>query len=185
MEITGFMPPDEFWATQQQLEERIRAAAASLPLFQLAAWDGPVALGTWQMDASEGSVLHLAGFTPERPRIEVTTTTRDAEEVCRNRFMAANGPPLSREDLQRLEGAFDQLPRHAASIAIDSTDADFTVRLGNGTWWATGSHGGFGVAIEGTEPVIPAEAIALVAVRDIEPLLESHRAMLRRMRGEG
>ncbi len=185
MEITGFMPPDEFWAMQQQLEERIRAAAASLPLFQLAAWDGPVALGTWQMDASEGSVVHLAGFASERPRIEVTTTTRDAEDVCRNRFIAANGPALSREDLQRLEGAFDQLPRRAVSIAIDSTDADFTVRQSNGAWWAAGSHGGFGVAIEGLEADGSAEAIALVAVADIEPLLESHRAMLRRMRGEG
>jgi hypothetical protein len=54
---------------------------------------------------------------------------------------------------------------------------------GNGAWWAAGSHGEFGVAIEGLEPVGHAETIALVAVTDIEPLLDSHRAVLRR--GEG
>jgi len=31
----------------------------------------------------------------------------------------------------------------------------------------------------------PSDAVALVAITDIEPLLDSRRAMLRRMRGEG
>ena len=66
MDFAGFMPPDAFWAMNDELEERVRHAAERLPLFRLEDWGGPLMLGSWQMDASEGGVVHGNAF-PANP----------------------------------------------------------------------------------------------------------------------
>ncbi|MGW9414608.1 hypothetical protein, partial [Arthrobacter cupressi] len=120
-----------------------------------------------------------------RPQIEVTTTTRNANDICRNWFMAANGPPLDHGHLQRLHDILDRLPRLSMSIRIDGTSANVTLRETEDALLAAGNHSGLGIALVAQGPGRPApEGAALESVADIEPLQAARRTWLRKARGE-
>ncbi|WP_284987550.1 hypothetical protein [Arthrobacter sp. fls2-241-R2A-172] len=97
MEFTGYLPPDEFWALNDRMEQAIRDGAAALSLFRITEWGGAAMLGGWQLDNSEGTVSH-GDPSPgcQGQYIEVVTTTHDPYAAVRNRWVvidAQRNPP--------------------------------------------------------------------------------------------
>ncbi|MGO4587907.1 hypothetical protein [Paenarthrobacter sp. 2TAF44] len=187
MEFAGFVPPDAFWAMNDELEERVRQGAGRLPLFRLEDWDGPLMLGSWQMDASEGGALHGNAFPPDPtadPQMEVITTTRDPLEVVRNRWQAIAGPPKSLEELQSQSATFAAHPTEHLGATVDGIPADFTLWNGTDYWFAAGSAGSYGIVIDARGSRSDTQAIDLRRVPDVEPLLQARRAALKAARGE-
>ncbi|WP_120522479.1 hypothetical protein [Arthrobacter celericrescens] len=189
MEFTGFLPPDEFWATYENHEQQIRGSFGGLPLFRLANRPGAAMMGFWQFDGSEGSVAYEAVF-PENSegsgsQLEVITTTRNPLELAELRWITASGAPRSREELLERQDAFASQPYTAISVAIDGLARTFRLWRSADSWLAAADHGGFGIAMVAQGPGRPTpESLALETVADIEPLLAARRAWLRKARGE-
>jgi hypothetical protein len=184
MEFTGYLPPDEFWAMNDRMDQEVRRGAEQLTLFRIADWDGPVMLGSWQLDGSEGGVAHGDGFTPAGPVVEVVTTTQDPHEVARNRWRASVGIPHNLEELQRQDATFNALHSERLTLTVDGSDAPFTLWRGTNSWLAAGAHGGFGMVINAQRNPPPPEAVSLTRVTDVEPLLQARRDALKAIRGE-
>ncbi|UKA49377.1 hypothetical protein LFT48_18365 [Arthrobacter sp. FW305-123] len=87
MEITGYLPPDEFWAMHDRLDQEVRDGAHQLPLFHFADWNGPVMLGSWQMDGSEGGVID-AQRNPPPPEAVRLSRVSDVEPLLQARRAA-------------------------------------------------------------------------------------------------
>ncbi|MDR6434894.1 hypothetical protein J2790_000015 [Paenarthrobacter nicotinovorans] len=184
MEIIGFMPPDEFWAMSDQLDQEVRAGADVLPVFTLTDWEGSAMLGSWLSDGSEGSVAHGDAFGPTGPLLEVVTTNQDPHVAARNRWRASAGIPHNLEELQRQDAMFNALANQLITITVDDADTDFTLWLGTGSWLAAGTRSGFGIVINAQRNPPPPEAVSLRRVPDVEPLLQARRAALKKIRGE-
>lgn len=184
MEITGYVPPDEFWAMNDRLDQEVRDGVHLLPLFCLEAWDVPLTLGSWQLDGSEGSVVHGDAFSPTGPLVDVITTNQDPGETARNRWRASAGIPHSLEELHRQDATFKALVAERFTITIEGIPADFTLWPGTTSWLAAGSVGGFGVVIDAHGTPNPPKAVRLTRVSDVEPLLQARRAALKALRGE-
>ncbi|MCT9870795.1 hypothetical protein [Paenarthrobacter aurescens] len=184
MEFTGYVPPDEFWAMNDRMDQEIRDGAHLLPLFTLKGWDGTSMLGSWQVDGSEGSVVHGDAFSPSSPLVDVITTNQDPGETARNRWRASAGIPHSLEELQRQDATFKALAAERLTITVEGIPADFTLWPGTTSWLAAGSVGGFGVVIDAQRTPPPPQAVSLTRVSDVEPLLHARRAALKALRGE-
>ena len=184
MEIAGFLPPDKFWAISDQLDQEVRAGAANLPLFTIDHWGGTVMLDTWQLDGTEGGVVHGNAYSPAGPLLEVVTTTQDPYIVARNRWRPSTGIPHNFEEVQRQNATFSALYAEPVMIAVDDADTNFTLWLGTGSWLAAGAAGGFGIVIDAQRMPPPPEAVSLRRVPDVEPLLQARRAALKAIRGE-
>ncbi|WP_416417486.1 hypothetical protein [Paenarthrobacter aromaticivorans] len=187
MEFAGFVPPDAFWAMNDELEERVRQGAGRLPLFRLVDWDGPLMLGSWQIDASEGGVVHGNAFPANpatNPLMEVVTSTRNPLEVVRNRWQAIAGPPKSLEELQSQSAGFAAHTTAHLSAIVDGIPADFTLWNGTDYWFAAGSAGGYGIVIDARSHRSDTQAMELRQIPDVEPLLQARRAALKAARGE-
>ncbi|WP_256212749.1 hypothetical protein [Arthrobacter sp. yr096] len=92
MEFAGYLPPDEFWAMNDRMDEEVRSGAIRLPLFSMEDQEGPVMLGSWQLDGSEGSVSHGDGFSHADPLVEVITTPQDSR-ACQEPVACFSGNP--------------------------------------------------------------------------------------------
>lgn len=184
MEITGYVPPDEFWEMNDRLDQEVRDGAHLLPLLCLEGWDVPVMLGSWQLDGSEGGVAHGNAFSPTGPLVEVITTTQDPRDVVRNRWRASAGIPHNLEELQRQDATFNALAVEQLTITVDGTPTDVTLWRRAKSWLAAGTFGGFGIVINAQRNPTPPEAVRLSRVSDVEPLLQARRAALKAIRGE-
>ncbi|MFW0775985.1 hypothetical protein ACLRGI_22800 [Paenarthrobacter nitroguajacolicus] len=167
-----------------QLDQEVRAGAHLLPLFTLTHWDGPSMLESWQLDGSEGSVLHGDAFMPTGPLLEVVTTNQDPQGTARNRWRASAGIPHNLEELQRQDAMFNALPSGLITITVDGAATEFSLWPGKNSWLAAGASGGFGIVIDAQRNPPPPEAVRLTRVADVEPLLQARRAALRALRGE-
>ncbi|WP_426004315.1 hypothetical protein ACPFL9_18060 [Paenarthrobacter sp. NyZ202] len=185
MDFTGFMPPDEFWAMQSRHDQEARKRAASLPLYQVEDWKGPLMLGSWQMDASEGSVLH--GHRPplkegEAPfHLEVITTTRPASETALHKWREVSGPPPSWA--ARPFERSDSLNPRQYDATVDGVPTNFNVWEGPTFWvaWSALTKPGVVILCQGGRP--GPDGIRLRRVPDVEPLLQARGAALRAIRG--
>lgn len=188
MEFSGFMPPEDFWAMNDRLEEEVRRGADSLPLFRLDAWNGKLMLGSWQMDGSEGGVLHGNAFAtdPRHPvqLLEVITTTHDPVQGVLNRWHGIAEPPRSLTELQSQDSAFQGLGTRQILVSVDGVPAGFELWMGPDYWFAAGRSKGFGVVIEARGRHLEAGPLNLRRVSDVEPLLHARRAAMRELRGE-
>ncbi|SDW71533.1 hypothetical protein SAMN04487912_104190 [Arthrobacter sp. cf158] len=184
MEFAGYLPPDEFWAMNDRMDEEVRSGAHRFPLFSMEDQEGPVMLGSWQLDGSEGSVSHGDGFSQAGPLVEVITTPQDPRGLARNRWRASAGIPHTLEELQRQDAAFDALIAERLTITVDGTPTDVTLWRGLNSWLAAGTFGGFGIVINAQRNPPPPEALRLSRVSDVEPLLQARRAALKAIRGE-
>lgn len=184
MEITGYLPPDEFWAMHQHMDQQVRDGAHQLPLYSMEDQEGPVMLGSWQLDGSEGGVSHGDGFSQASPLVEVITTSQDPRELARNRWRASAGIPHHLEELQRQDATFDALIAERFTITVDGKPTDVLLWRGLNSWLAAGTFEGFGIVINAQRNPSPPEAIRLSRVSDVEPLLQARRAALKALRGE-
>ncbi|MFK0039806.1 hypothetical protein ACIQTW_08175 [Paenarthrobacter sp. NPDC090517] len=184
MEFTGYLPPDEFWAMNDRMDQEVREGADRLPLFFIKEWDVPVMLGNWQLDGSEGGVVHGDTFSPTGPLVEVITTKQDPRETARNRWRASAGIPHNLEELQRQNATFNALPSGRITITVDGAATHFTLWPGRDSWLAAGTFGGFGIVIDAQRDPPSPEAVNLSRVSDVEPLLQARRAALKALRGE-
>lgn len=184
MEITGNVPPDEFWAMNDRMEQEVRRGAHQLPLFSMEDQEGPVMLGSWQLDGSEGGVSHGDGFSQTGTLVEVITTPQDPHDVARNRWRASAGIPHNLEKLQHQDATFNALAVARLTITIDGTPTDVTLWRRQNSWLAAGTFGGFGIVINAQRNPPPSEAVRLTRVPDVEPLLQARRAALKAIRGE-
>ncbi|NHW48130.1 hypothetical protein HAV21_14745 [Paenarthrobacter sp. MSM-2-10-13] len=184
MEITGYVPPDEFWEMNDRLDQEVRDGVHLLPLFCLEGWDVPVMLGSWQLDGSEAGVAHGNAFSPTGPLVEVITTNQDPHDVARNRWRASAGIPHNLEELQRQDAAFNALVNERLTITVAGRPVHFTLWRGAKSWLAAGTFGGFGIVINAQRNPTPPEAVRLSRVSDVEPLLQARRATLKAIRGE-
>lgn len=183
MEITGNVPPDEFWAMNDRMEQEVRRGAHQLPLFSMEDQEGPVMLGSWQLDGGEGGVSHGDGFSQTGTLVEVITTPQDPRALARNRWRASAGIPHNIEELQQQDAAFKALAERL-TITVDGTPTNVTLWRGQNSWLAAGAFGGFGIVITAQRNPPPPEAVRLTRVPDVEPLLQARRATLRAIRGE-
>ncbi len=184
MEFTGYLPPDEFWAMNDRMDQEIRSGAHLLPLFTLKGWDGTSMLGSWQLDGSEGSVVHGDGFSQTGPLVDVITTNQDPGETARNRWRASAGIPHNFEELQRQNAAFSALTSRRITITVYGAAIDFTLWRGTNSWLAAGMTGTFGIVIDAQRNPPQPQAVSLTRVTDVEPLLHARRAALKALRGE-
>ncbi len=184
MEITGYQPPDEFWEMNDRLDQEVRDGAHLLPLFRLEDQEGPVMMGSWQFDGSEGGVVHGNAFSPTGPLVEVITTTQDPHDVARNRWRASAGIPHTLEELQRQDATFDALRSEQLTLIVEGRPVQFTLWRGATSWLALGTSGGFGIVIDAQRNPPSPEAVSLTRVSDVEPLLQARRAALKALRGE-
>ncbi|MDI2033557.1 hypothetical protein [Paenarthrobacter nitroguajacolicus] len=184
MEITGYLPPDEFWAMNDRMERDIRESAHRLPLFSLTDCDCTPMLGSWQLDGNEGSVVHGDAFSPTGPLVDVITTNQDPQGTVRNRWRASAGIPHNYEELQQQNATFNALTSRRITIIIDGAGTDFTLWPGTNSWLAAGTFGGFGIVIDAQRKPPSTEAVSLRRVPDVEPLLQARRAALKAIRGE-
>lgn len=184
MEFTGYLPPDEFWAMIDQMEHEVRRGAGSLPLFRIVDWAGPVLLGSWQLDGSEGGVSHRDDFSQKGPLVEVITTPQDPRALARNQWRASAGIPHNLEELQRQDTTFNALATERLTITVDGAPTDVTLWRGQDSWLSAGTFGGFGIVINAQRNPPPPEAVRLTRVSDVEPLLQARRAALKALRGE-
>ena len=166
------------------MDQEILDGAANLPLFTVDHWDGPVMLDTWQLDGTEGGVVHGNAYSPAGPLLEVVTTTQDPYVIARNRWRPSAGIPRNFEEVQRQNATFSALYAEPVMIAVDGTATDFTLWLGTGSWLAAGTRSGFGIVINAQRNPPPPEAVSLRRVPDVEPLLQARRAALKKIRGE-
>ncbi|WP_311214869.1 MULTISPECIES: hypothetical protein [unclassified Arthrobacter] len=184
MKLTGFLPPDEFWAMNDRMDQQVRDGAGVLPLFGINTWDGPMMLGSWQLDGSEGGVMHGNAFSPAGPLVEVVTTTQDPGETARNRWRASAGIPHNLEELQRQNATFSALTNRRITVTVDGVATDFTFWPGKGSWLAAATTGIFSIVIDAQRnPPVP-ESVSLRRVPDVEPLLQARRNALKALRGE-
>lgn len=184
MRLTGFLPPDEFWAMNDRMDQQVRDGAGLLPLFRINSWDGPMMLGSWQLDGSEGGVMHGNAFSPTGPLVEVVTTTQDPRDVARNRWRASAGVPHNLEELQRQDAAFNALHSEQLTITVEGAPTLFTLWPGTGSWLAAATTGIFSIVIDAQRnPPVP-ESVSLRRVPDVEPLLQARRNALKALRGE-
>ena len=184
MEISGYLPPDEFWSMSDRMDQEIRDGAHLLPLFTLKDWDGTSMLGSWQLDGSEGSVVHGDAFSPTGPLVDVITTNQDPCETARNRWRATAGIPQNLEELQRQDAAFNALHSEQIAITVEGTPEHFTLWRGANSWLAAGTFGGFGIVMDAQRKPPAPENMSLRRVPDVEPLLQARRAALKALRGE-
>ncbi|MET3904504.1 hypothetical protein [Paenarthrobacter sp. 4246] len=184
MEFSGYLPPDEFWAMNDTMDQEVRDGVGILPLFHFADWNGPVMLGSWQLDGSEGGVIHGSAFSQTGPLIDVVTTTQDPREVVRNRWRASAGIPHNPEELQRRNDAFHALNSEHLTITVEGATTPFTLWPGTNSWLAAGHAGGFGIVIDAQRTPLPPQPVNLTRVSDVEPLLQGRRAALKAIRGE-
>ncbi len=184
MEITGYLPPDEFWEMNDRLDQEVRDGAHLLPLFSVTGWDAPIMLGSWQLDGSEGGVVHGNAFSPTGPLVEVITTTQDPHDVARNRWRASAGLPHNLEELQRQDATFNGLRSEQLTITVGGRPVQFTLWRGTTSWLTAGTSGGFGIVIDAQRNPNPPDAVSLARVSDVEPLLQARRAALKALRGE-
>ncbi|MGR0160332.1 hypothetical protein [Paenarthrobacter nitroguajacolicus] len=184
MEFTGYLPPDEFWAMNDRTDQEVRDGAHLLPLFSVTNWDVPIMLGSWQLDGSEGGVMHGNATSPAGPLVEVVTTTQDPRGIARNRWRVSAGIPHDLEELQRQDATFNALPSEHLIITIEGIPAPFTLWRGTNSWLAAGTAGGFGVVIDAQRNPPPPEAVSLTRVSDVGPLLQARRSALKAARGE-
>ncbi|WOH18190.1 hypothetical protein IRJ34_17820 [Paenarthrobacter sp. GOM3] len=185
MEFSGYVPPDEFWAMNDRLDQEVRNGAEALPLFRITGWEGPAMLGGWQLDNSEGSVSHGDPSPGSQAQyIEVVTTTQDPYAAARNRWVVTAGIPHSRDELQASQAAFAALDPEAQEIAVDGIPTNFSVWRGYASWLAAGTVAGYGIVIDAQRRPPEPEAVSLTRVPDVEPLLQARRAAIKALRGE-
>ncbi|MFJ6455594.1 hypothetical protein [Paenarthrobacter sp. NPDC091669] len=184
MRLTGFLPPDAFWAMNGRMDQQVRDGAGLLPLFRINSWDGPMMLGSWQLDGSEGGVMHGNAFSPTGPLVEVVTTTQDPREVARNRWRASAGVPHNLEELQRQDAVFNALHSEQITITAGSSPILFTLWPATDAWLAAGHIGGCGLVIDAQRKPPQPDAVTLSRVSDVEPLLQARRNALKALRGE-
>ncbi|MGO4432161.1 hypothetical protein AB4Y88_02335 [Paenarthrobacter sp. RAF9] len=185
MEFTGYLPPDEFWALNDRMEQAIRDGAAALSLFRITEWGGAAMLGGWQLDNSEGTVSHGDPSPGSQGQyIEVVTTTHDPYAAVRNRWVVMAGIPHSLDQLQASQAAFAALDPEALEIAVEGNPTNFSVWRATDSWLAAGLAGRHGIVIDAQRNPPEPEAISLTRVADVEPLLQARRAALKALRGE-
>jgi len=184
MELSGYLPPDQFWAMHDEVDQEVRNGIDHLPLFHFEDWEGPAILGSWQFDGSEGSVVQGNAFSQTGPLVEIITTTLGPREMARNRWRATVGIPQNLDELQRQDAAFNALPTERLIITVDGSPSNLTLWRGTDSWIAAAKAGELGIVIDAQRNPPPPEAVSLRRVADVEPLLQARRAALRAIRGE-
>lgn len=180
MRYAGRLSAEEFWGHITDLEQRVRAAAGTLPCYGVAGWSGGLMLGDWEWQDDQLVATGLAHGAPDSvgPAVHVHTTAYDPRRKVVALQMAAHGAPLgSRSPPPAQPAASREVP-----ISVDGVVVPFAVWDEADQWWATATMGDWGLLLEGDR--VPAEQVALVRVDDLEPYLSGSRVYLRAYRGE-
>jgi hypothetical protein len=170
---------DQFWATEDSIEQEMRRTFPQRPCFGLESWQGPHSIAEWAL--GQGSARGLQ-FQAANSHVIISTTDGDPQElVFRMRRNRLPFPTSRNEDLAN-QTLSTTAPTGKAIITVDAQPAQFDTWQSGTQEWAAARADGFGIAIETSK--LPISGLRLTRVVDIEPFIRGRRAELHRARGE-
>ena len=179
MDVTGFLPPDQFWAHIDELSRALRAMMPETPVFGVDEWSAELCIGEWATGEGHHSLVH-GNPGGEGPNVLVQTGHDDSRmAVMLLRAMASSGPGPGQPIFS--PSTVDDAPDRIVEIPVDRTPVLFEAWVDADTTWAAGRFGETGIVIQSRR--YPIEKLVLHTVHDIAPYLAGWRAMIRESRG--
>ncbi|MER7008626.1 hypothetical protein ABT297_37025 [Dactylosporangium sp. NPDC000555] len=173
--------PGRFWAMQDEIDARMRAAAPGVLLLAMRDGPDPAMTGNWSWEDGRLASAGLLHGDPESggPYCHVITTATGPDDVVRMQRLAAIAAAAPRATRTMP----DELGTGtlATTVEIDGPMVETQSVNESDRWFQTAILDGTGIVVEsrGVDP----RSIVLVRVTEVEPYLDGRRQYLRSRRG--